>query len=100
MISLPLLVLRWENSLERDTEIEHKVRLHIGMRLASASVRDRAWMHHCICRAGGVLRLAIVRPVITCGIPEGRINDIATNTKVAIERVRVGWQLLNVQSDG
>src|SRR6185369_5567876 len=92
----PFLGLRWENSLERDTEIKHQIRLHIVMRLAATNVGDGAWVHHIIKRVGGVLVLAIVGPVVTCGIAKGRINGSAANAHVAGECMRVSGQLLNV----
>src|ERR1051325_604429 len=96
--SLPLLVLRWENSLERDTEIQHQIRLHICMRLAATNVGDCAWMHHCICRRGlrSVNSLTIVGPVGTCRVPKGCINGLSTNAQIASECMRVRRQLLNV----
>src|SRR6185295_9774299 len=83
----PSLSLRRENSLERNTEIKHQIRLHIGMRLAATNVGDGGWMHYCICRRGrrSVIRLTIVGPVGTCRVPKGCINGLATNTQVAGE---------------
>src|SRR5215510_14413748 len=94
----PFLGLRWENSLKRDTEIKHQIRLHIGVRLAATNVGDGAWMHHCICRRGlrSVNPLTIDGPIVTCGVPKGRINGLAANAQVASECMRVSGQLLNV----
>src|SRR6185369_9771103 len=85
----PFLGLRRENSLERDTEIKHQIRHHIVVRLAATNVGDGAGMHRLIWRARGVLRLAVVGPVVSSGISQGCIDDSATNAQIAVERVRV-----------
>jgi hypothetical protein len=97
---LSLLSLRWENSLERNTEIKHQIRLHIGMRLAATNVGDGAGMHHLISLARRVHRLAIIGPEGTCGVPKGCINVAATNAQIAGKRVRVLGQLTYVYGDG
>jgi hypothetical protein len=96
----PFLILRRENSLERNTEIKHQIRLHIGMRLAATNVGDGSWMHRCIWCGRGVLRFAIVGPKVSGGVAKGRVNGSAANTQIATECMRVLWQLLYVQSDG
>src|SRR5262249_48858869 len=56
---LPLLSLRWENSLQCDTEIQHQIRLHVVMRLAATNIAYRRRVHR-----ARVNRIVLVRSAV------------------------------------
>ena len=96
MFFSPSLGLRWENSLQCDTEIENKVRLHIRMRLATTNIPNRLRVHHSVWLTGTPNLLSVIGPVVTTGSAQGCVLVSINHCHVVVEKMGVRGQLLDV----
>src|SRR5678815_1331947 len=90
----PLLSLRWENSLECDTEIESKERLHVRMRLTTTNITNSLRVHHGVWCARRPLRLSVIGPVVTTRSALICVRVGIDYRHIVAEKMRMSGQLL------
>jgi hypothetical protein len=88
------LVLRREDSLERDAEVQHQVRLHVRVWLAAAEIAYGLGRHRgSTYSAGAVGCLAVVRPIIARGRSYRCVCRRRLYAGVSGKIMHVGWKL-------